>query len=366
MKQTRLLIIIGVFSALARGFASAAVPPTPSAAPPPPGTAVPAPSAVPLADPFILLHEGVYYAYGTGHNRGFPVYVSRDLVTWEKSPALALDMDDSFGKKWFWAPEVAYRKENKTFYMHYTAEERLCVATAKSPLGPFKQETKQPMRGERDIDSTLFVDDDGTPWLFFVRVANGQNIIWVAGLEQDWMTFKAGEPARRCLGPEQDWETIDGRVTEGPSVFKHNGVYYLVYSANGYTSPDYAIGYATAASPRGPWKKANTNPILKKPRPGLVGTGHGALFFDKNGRLNYVFHAHASPHAIHPRKMYIARVSIDKNGSLSIDKTSLVTPRPAAGRSRSLRRRGLGRKINAAQKCVRAGFCGLAARGTEK
>ena len=23
-------------------------------------------SAVPLADPFILLHEGVYYAYGTG------------------------------------------------------------------------------------------------------------------------------------------------------------------------------------------------------------------------------------------------------------------------------------------------------------
>jgi len=282
---------------------------------------------VPLADPFILLHEGVYYAYGTGYKHGFHVYVSRDLATWEKAPAPALGMDDSYGTRKFWAPEVFYRDENKTFYMFYTAEEHLCVATAKSPLGPFKQDTKKPMRAERAIDSTLFVDDDGTAWLYFVIVADGQNIIWGAELERDWVTFKAGKAPFRCIVAEREWELLQGRVAEGPSVFKRDGVYYMMYSANHFLNQGYAVGYATATSPRGPWKKADANPILKKPPNGLVGVGHGAPFVDAKGNYQYVFHAHASAEAVQPRKMYIAPMSIDKNGKLSIDQKNIITPR---------------------------------------
>lgn len=292
-----------------------------------PAEPAPLQSALPLADPFILLHEGVYYAYGTGYARGFWVYVSSDLATWEKKTAPALVRDDSYGEKKFWAPEVVYRPENRTFYMYYTAEEHLCVATAKSPLGPFKQDTRQPMRAERAIDSTLFVDDDGTPWLYFVIVADGRNIIWGAELERDWMTFKAGRQPFRCIAPERGWETIQGRVAEGPSVFKRDGIYYMMYSANHYINRDYAVGYATAASPRGPWKKADANPILRRPPPGLVGTGHGAPFVDKNGSHRYVFHAHSSRDSVHPRKMYIAGMAVDKNSWLSIDKDSIITPR---------------------------------------
>ena len=36
---------------------------------------------VPLADPFILLHNGVYYAYGTHSDQGIEVYTSDDLNT---------------------------------------------------------------------------------------------------------------------------------------------------------------------------------------------------------------------------------------------------------------------------------------------
>jgi len=308
-----MFVMLGALGAFAQGLEGAA----------------PAESGdVPLADPFVLLHEGVYYAYGTGSPRGFPVYTSRDLVSWEKAPRLALDMKDSYGTKKFWAPEVVYRRENQTFYLFYTAEERLCVATSKSPLGPFKQVNKQPLRDEREIDSTLFVDDDGTPWLFFVRVGGGQNVIWAAELERDWLAFKTGEPVR-CIGPERnrEWESKLGRVTEGPSVFKHGGLYYLMYSANDYKSQDYAVGYATAASPRGPWKKADDNPVLRRPRPDLAGTGHGAPFFDRDGNFKYVFHAHASLQDVQPRKMYIIGLAFDKKGRLSADKNSIITPR---------------------------------------
>ena len=34
---------------------------------------------VPLADPFILYEDGMYYMYGTGSDLGIPVVVSRDM-----------------------------------------------------------------------------------------------------------------------------------------------------------------------------------------------------------------------------------------------------------------------------------------------
>ena len=39
---------------------------------------------LPIADPFILLHEGTYYAYGTGGTNGFRVYTSKDLRHWRQ------------------------------------------------------------------------------------------------------------------------------------------------------------------------------------------------------------------------------------------------------------------------------------------
>lgn len=42
---------------------------------------------------------------------------------------------------------------------------------------------------EKCIDNSLFIDDDGTPYLFFDRFNDGLNI-WVAELEKDLMTIK--------------------------------------------------------------------------------------------------------------------------------------------------------------------------------
>ncbi|MDD2327049.1 MAG: glycoside hydrolase family 43 protein [bacterium] len=277
---------------------------------------------VPLADPFILLHEDRYYAYGTGAGNGIGVMVSEDLKRWEKvgnaKEGLALHRDDSYGERWFWAPEV-YLVDD-TFYMYYSAEEHICVATSDSPLGPFRQEEQKPMlAGEKAIDNSLFIDEDGTPWLFFDRFNDGLNI-WVAELEEDLKTLKQ-ETLHPCIHVSQEWETVWPRVNEGSFVIKHNGIYYMTYSANSYESPFYGIGCATADSVNGEWKKYSHNPLLQKPGD-LVGVGHSSLFRDKEGEWKIVFHAHQSNTEIHPRNMYISSVTfrnVDGVDQLYID-----------------------------------------------
>ena len=269
-------------------------------------------NSVLLADPFIMLYEGVYYAYGTHSEDGIEVYTSDDLNGWKEVPGLALHKDNSIGDKWFWAPEVYY--VNGKFYMYYTAEEHMCVATSDSPLGPFIQEVKKPMlEGEKTIDNSLFIDDDGTPYLFFDRFNDGLNI-WVAELEEDLITIKK-QTLHPCIHVSQEWEKVWPRVNEGAFVTKHNGMYYMTYSANSYESPFYGVGCATATSIMGEWTKYPDNPLLQKPG-NLVGVGHSALFRDKKGDLRIVFHAHHDDKNIHPRKMYIGKVEFKQEGEV--------------------------------------------------
>jgi beta-xylosidase len=188
--------------------------------------------------------------------------------------------------------------------MYYSAEEHICADRGKSPLGPFVQQEKRTMLDEgKNIDHTLFRDDDGRPYIFFVRFQGG-NIIWSGELEASLDKIKPGT-MKRCIGPEQPWEKVRANVNEGAALLKHQGKYYLTYSGNDYQSQQYGIGYAVADSLEGPWKKAEENPILQSPGD-LVGVGHHAFFRDKEGRLMAAFHAHNSRTAVHPRLMHIA------------------------------------------------------------
>lgn len=284
---------------------------------------------VPLADPFIMLWKGKYYAYGTLMDDGIAVYVSQDLKTWHVPKKiegiLALHKRNSWGDHWFWAPEVYH--VNGKFYMYYTAEEHILVATSESPVGPFKQKIQVPiLENEKAIDPTLFIDDDGTPYLFFVRFIDGLSI-WMAELKDNLINIKPGA-MHKCLSVSQSWEKVRARVNEAPFVIKRNGVYYMTYSANGYKSPFYGVGYATATNITGPWTKYEGNPILQKPGD-LVGTGHSTMFTDKNGNLRIVFHAHHSTEEIHPRLMYISSVSFkSKEGpDIMVINKNYMTPK---------------------------------------
>lgn len=272
-------------------------------------------AGVEFADPFILLDGDTYYAYGTMGNRGIEVYTSSDLKHWEHA-GLALDKEDSYADRWFWAPEV-YRVGDR-YMMYYSADEHICVAEGRSPLGPFVQEKRLPMfTSEKAIDNSLFMDSDGTPYLYFDRFNDGLNV-WVAELEPDMTTMKQST-LRPCIKQSQGWE-FEG-VNEGSFVIRHGDKYYMTYSGNGYTCPEYGIGFATSDSPFGPWVKYEANPIFQFPQTEsygrLEGVGHSAMFHDQDGNLRIVFHAHKKPGTVHPREMYISTVTFTGD-SLSV------------------------------------------------
>ena len=113
---------------------------------------------LPIADPYVMLYDGKYYAYGTGgtvEGEGFACFSSDDLKNWTRE-GQALSAADSYGTWGFWAPEVYYIESKKKFYLFYSTEEHICVATADVPQGPFRQEVKQPIWDEKSIDTSLF------------------------------------------------------------------------------------------------------------------------------------------------------------------------------------------------------------------
>jgi beta-xylosidase len=255
------------------------------------------------ADPFVLFYEGSYYMYCTTENSdllvgandfgtatpegdGIYVYVSKDMKNWVKH-GYALKKGDAIGEKWFWAPEVlAYRGK---FYMVYAAEEHIAIASSDHPLGPFKQENKRWLREGGSIDGSFFVDDDGSVYLYYVRLGGG-NRIFVAKMKDDLSEIEEEYPD--CLiSAEDPWETVDCLIAEGPFVLKHKGLYYLTYSCNHTRCVDYAVGYAVSDSPIGPFKKFEGNPILKKSG-NLVGVGHHSFVCTEDRTLYCAYHCH--------------------------------------------------------------------------
>jgi len=243
-----------------------------------------------LADPVMFYHKGVYYLYGTGGsinlNKGFAVYTSKDLRNWEgpqgAKNGYALVKSDAFDENKFWAPQV-FNYKNK-FYMAYAASKHIAIAESDSPLGPFTQTDKISLAATmKQIDPFVFIDDNGKNYLYPVQVANGGNRIYVAEIEDNFSSIKP-ETLRFCIEATETWENTEKAnwsVTEGPSVLKHEGLYYLIYSANHFRSRDYAVGYAVSKSPYGPWEKVTNNPILSQANIGKNGTGHGDFVKDK-------------------------------------------------------------------------------------
>ncbi|MBO7119374.1 MAG: family 43 glycosylhydrolase [Bacteroidaceae bacterium] len=269
-------------------------------------------SQVPLADPYILLDGDTYYAYGTNDANGIRCYTSNDLRVW-KYEGLALNKSNTTETQWFWAPEV-YHIGDK-YIMYYSANEHLYAATSSSPKGPFVQVGTYQMNSlisdEKCIDSHVFIDTDSTAYIFFVRFTDG-NCIWQAKLSDDFITPVAGT-LRKCFAASQSWELKMGRVNEGPNVIKNGNRYFLTYSGNDYRSQDYAVGYAyTNNITSGTWTKFTSNPILRR-WDDLVGTGHHSLFYDKDGALRIVFHAHNSTESVQSRLMYIGTMEFRNN-----------------------------------------------------
>lgn len=228
------------------------------------------------ADPTVIFFEGKYFLYPTGDNVSYHVYTSTDLVNWTKGPKVFEP-----GGQNVWAPDVFYNPIDRKFYLYYTANQRIGVAVADRPDGMF---VDRATLFSNAIDAHMFRDDDGKYYLYYVQFP--QFRIHVQRMKNPLQ--KEGEPIK-LIWPTEPWEKIRGDVTEGPWMLKHNGTYYLLYSGTGANSLDYAIGYATAGRPTGPFTKHPGNPIVKRGN-GALGPGHGCVVEDAANNLWSIYH----------------------------------------------------------------------------
>lgn len=292
-----------------------------------------------FADPTVFVGDGKYYMLGTreGSIKGFKMLESTDLKSWVAcSPDTAsLELkegENTYGEWGFWAPQIY--KENGKFFLFYTANEQVAVAKSDSLTGQYMQDSIRPIDGsEKNIDPFLFKDDDGKYYLYHVRFDNG-NYLWSAeyDIENDSINKST---LVRCFDLTDPWEKTDNGkwspVMEGPTVFKIDGTYYMTYSANHFLNQDYAVGYATATSPQGPWKKYKGNPIIHKSIVGEAGSGHGDLFKGFDGKMYYVYHVHNCDTVATPRRTRIVPLIFTKNDStgiydISADKENIIVP----------------------------------------
>jgi len=273
-------------------------------------------------DPFVLRVGGTYYAYATNvRSNNVPVLRSGDLATWEKvGDALPhLPKWARSGASLTWAPSVLPRRAGYVLYFtaRDIASERQCIgrATSDAPGGKFADDSASPLVCQAtlggSIDASPFVDDDGSAWLVWKNDGNccGLRVsLWIQQLSDDGLAL-TGTP-REVLGYDQAWESP---LIEGPSLFKHDGKYYLFYSANRYESADYAIGYAVADAITGPFTKMTKAGPLFKSRGQVAGPGGQEFFTDTHGNVWMAYHAWEAGavgyRALGQRKLYIDHVS---------------------------------------------------------
>lgn len=305
-----------------------------------------------MADPFVLRHDGFYYAYGTApagpDGRRFPVLRSADLVQWEP---LGHALVPPTGGIDFWAPEVAFH--GGLFYMYYSAQgiggrdHQLRVATSAAPAGPFVDSGRvlvpdQPF----SIDPHPFRDVDGQWYLYYsvdfleqegeYRVGTGivvdrmLDMLTLAGAprvvvrpHEDWHLFLAQRP---MYGAVYDWHTI-----EGAAVQRHGGRYYCFYSGGAWERENYGISYAVADHPLGPFLRpaCDNRALLMSSRPGkVIGPGHNSFTASPDGSETWIVY-HAWDVARTARRMCIDKLEWDNLVPRTAGPTNESQPAPS-------------------------------------
>lgn len=294
-----------------------------------------------FADPFVLaLEGGGYVAYGSGEPpsagsspncdlRVFEALYSDDLLSWQSRGGVLERVHPQLGDE-YWAPEVVFAEGAYWLYFsvgHGIVGHHIRVARSESPFGPFVDLGQNLTPNELfAIDAHPFKDADGQWYLFFARdvldAPRAGTHLAVAPLRT--MTSLASQPVV-VLEPTADWQiyarnremygrAFDWHTLEGPSVVYRGGRYWLTYSGGAWTGPNYAVSWASAEHPLGPWKAAppEAPPLLQSARCGRVGPGHNSITVDRSGRDVIAFHSWDEERTM--RRMHLAFVSFEPEG----------------------------------------------------
>ncbi len=246
-------------------------------------------------DVCILYHEGRYYGYSTGWK--MTVSQGDDLRGQFSAPVdcVELPFDDAGDH---WAPEV--HKYDGKFYMFTTYRSSRTglhgcgIFVSDHPTGPFKLHSNGTITPDDwdSIDGTLYVDENGEPWMVFVHehvsTKDGIGTMAAAKLSSD-LTHLISEPIEIFKATDAKWASVG--VTDGCYMYKTKGGKLLMIWSN-FGWEGYAVGIAVSDSGNvlGPWRQID-EPLFSRSMLGKYDGGHGMIFEDKDGRLWMAIHS---------------------------------------------------------------------------
>lgn len=274
-----------------------------------------------VADPAVLKFRGKYYLFLTGGG----LWSSDNLVRWRQEK-LSLP-----GNRRAVAPHAF--EYNGSVYL--TGND-VGLFKAPEPSGPwdyigdFKDEKGNTVKL---FDPMVFVDDDKRLYLYY----SGRRTDGIYGVElsaQDPTRFASAAKRLWTYDPSHVWERY-GDSNEGtelswieaPWMTKHNGVYYLQYSAPGTEWKTYAVGLYRSKRPLGPFTYAPESPILVHKNGLINGVGHHTVFEGPDGKLWAIYTVLYRNWGVFDRRVGMDRVSFDKQGRMIIHGPT-ETPQP--------------------------------------
>ncbi|MGD8329233.1 MAG: glycoside hydrolase family 43 protein [Acidobacteriota bacterium] len=244
------------------------------------------------ADPEAHVFDGRYWIYPTysapyDEQLFMDAFSSSDLVTWDKHPRALDAARISWARRALWAPSIV--EKDGAYYLFFSANDiqsddefgGLGVARASRPEGPFDDLLGRPLidrfhNGAQPIDPNVFRDADGTHYLIY----GGWRHCNIARLEDDFsgfVPFADGTTFREI--------TPDGYV-EGSFMLLKDGRYYFMWSEGGWTGPNYAVAYAVADSPLGPFERVGR--ILQQDPAVATGAGHHSVLHASGAERWYI------------------------------------------------------------------------------
>lgn len=276
-----------------------------------------------FADPDIDYFDCKYWIFPTTDgNPGwsgtqFHAFSSEDMINWvdegvildvaDKSPSKNSKGIQIASSKWSegnaWAPSI--EKVNGKYYFYYCGRIRsdlldkyavknpdneyyndkaIGVAVADNPAGPYvalDEPILYPamirdlgMNVGQVIDPSVFIDDDGTPYIFF-----GNGIAYGVQLSSDMMSVKSETMVLYGI-----WEYRESLV-----VFKRNGTYYFTWSDFGTDEAKYCVKYATTKTLDGKRDLKPQATILQMDESNAIyGTGHQSILFNPMNEKYYI------------------------------------------------------------------------------
>ncbi|PSK46079.1 hypothetical protein B9Z65_5047 [Elsinoe australis] len=303
-----------------------------------------------FADPFIVQHDGLWYAYATNNAVGVfardgvnatdyhfdlsnvQMAVSSDFRNWNLTahtneplpqvgawaPQTRRQLWPQIAKAAVWAPAVVQRPVDKKWVMYYAAQtnERdfthcigAAVSDGDSPAGPYTPVADDfvcnvNMGGS--IDAAPFVDTN----------ADGTTSMWVA-YKIDGNNRGHGGQCGNTVNPmkstpimlqrvaddgytplERPWQILDrssadrdGPLVEAPSIVKSpEGIYFLFFSSGCTANANYNVKYAWSNNITGPYTRGD-RPLLYTGMYNLLAPGSCTVAKGDDGVFRMAFHA---------------------------------------------------------------------------